>query len=360
MVYKCLMCGSRFIIDKYNVPLNSYSYRIDETVCQKCIDSITSGRCKKDISRKAFKLKMAYRERNRLLNINGLKDEECFARIETKEKDAVNKSNNPSFTFKRNNENASTSESRLLFDTNDIIEEFDSSCTTELFNPNDDSENRNPNVPVEDDMDDGDNIEHDLADGVDENFLNSFHEEKNESVVYNHQMEEKRDYLRKKLDHSKRFYFESNNQLTLNRQSFLKYSGIPTFEVGYAWKNRVDRMDKIELMAQLVNEINQIKSCCLQLYYRESSCLVSTKRREKLIRKYIGKNFENEFKDMVEKEVKEFIWFLDVYKKRFLEVKNRLIKLLGIDEDFIKSIKSYEDVYDYFIYRLDVKDINKM
>jgi hypothetical protein len=119
-------------------------------------------------------------------------------------------------------------------------------------------------------------------------------------------------------------------------------------------------MDKIELMAQLVNEINQIKSCCLQLYYRESSCLVSTKRRERLIRKYIGKNFENEFKDMVEKEVKEFIWLLDVYKKRFLDVKNRLIKLLGIDEDFIKSIKSYEDVYDYFIYRLDVKDINKM
>lgn len=228
---------------------------------------------------------------------------------------------------------------------------FDSSGPTEIYNPNENDENHDPNVPMDDNDDDNDNVP--LVEGVDEDFLNGFLDEGKDSVVYNNKMEEKRNYLRKKLDFNKRFYFDANDQLLLNHRSFLKYSQISTFEVGYAWKNRVDRMDKVELLSQLVNEINQIKACCLQLYYRESAVSVSKRRRHHLVEKYIGSGHEKDFNESVEREVKEFVWFLKVYKKRYLDIKDRVVKILGLDEDLIKSIKTYDDVYDYFIYRLD-------
>lgn len=238
------------------------------------------------------------------------------------------------------------------------FENLDSPNSPLLFDDNENVETNRPSSTVENNMDD-DDLDDTIADGVDENFLSSINDEKKESVIYNHQMEEKRDYLRGKLNRSKKFYFEYNDQLNLNRQSFLRYSGIPTFDVGYAWKNRVDRMDKVELMTQLVNELNQIKNCCLQLYYRESSVSVNKTKRLKLVEKYIGKTHEKEFKTAIEKEVKEYVWFLNVYKKRYLDVKKRLIRILGVDEEFIKSIKNYDDVYDYFIYHLDIKEIVK-
>lgn len=232
---------------------------------------------------------------------------------------------------------------------------FDSTGPTKVYDPNENSENINPNVPMDDNDDDVDN-DH-LVEGVDEEFLTGFLDENKGSVVYNNKMEEKRNYLRKKLDYNKRFYFDANDQLLLNHRSFLKYSQISTFEVGYAWKNRVDRMDKVELLSQLVNEINQIKACCLQLYYRESAVSVSKRRRHHLVEKYIGSGHEKDFNESVEREVKEFVWFLKVYKKRYLDIKDRVVKILGLDEDLIKSIKTYEDVYDYFIYRLDSSNL---
>lgn len=232
---------------------------------------------------------------------------------------------------------------------------FDSSGPTRIYNPNENDENCDPNVPMDDNDDDVDN-DH-LVEGVDEEFLNGFLDESKGSVVYNNKMEEKRNYLRKKLDYNKRFYFDANDQLLLNHRSFLKYSQISTFEVGYAWKNRVDRMDKVELLSQLVNEINQIKACCLQLYYRESAVSVSKRRRHHLVEKYIGSGHEKDFNESVEREVKEFVWFLKVYKKRYLDIKDRVVRILGLDEDLIKSIKTYEDVYDYFIYRLDSNNL---
>lgn len=233
---------------------------------------------------------------------------------------------------------------------------FDSTGPTRVYDPKENIENNDPNVPVDENVNDDDNYPNDLVEGVDEEFLNGFLDEKKESVVYNHEMENKRNFIRRKLDFCKKFYFDANDQLLLNHRSFLRYSGITTFDVGYAWKNKVDKMDKIELLCQLVNEVNQIKACCLQLYYRESAVSVSKGRREKLVKKYIGTGHEKDFNESVEREVKEFVWFLKIYKKRYLDVKDRVIKVLGLDEEFLKSIKTFEDVYDYFIYHLDAKN----
>ena len=232
---------------------------------------------------------------------------------------------------------------------------FDSTGPTRIYYPDENSENVNPN----DNDDDNDNgVDSHLADDVDEQFLNEFLDEAKDSAVYNQKMEEKRSFIKTKLDYGRRFYFESNDQLLLNHNSFLRYSGISNFDVGYAWKNKVDRMDKFQLLCQLVNEMNQIKACCLQLYYRESAISVCPSRRIKLIQKYIGKSHENEFKTKTEREVKEFVWFLKIYKRRYLNVQERVKNVLGLDVEFIKSIKTYDDVYDYFIYNCNLKEFN--
>lgn len=238
---------------------------------------------------------------------------------------------------------------------------FDANGTTRVYDPNENVENTDPNVPVENGVDDDvndDGVDSHLADGVDEQFLTEFLDEAKDSAVYNQKMEEKRSFIKTKLDYGRRFYFESNDQLLLNHNSFLRYSGISNFDVGYAWKNKVDRMDKFQLLCQLVNEMNQIKACCLQLYYRESAISVCPSRRIKLIQKYIGKSHENEFKTKTEREVKEFVWFLKIYKRRYLNVQERVKNVLGLDVEFIKSIKTYDDVYDYFIYNCNLKEFN--
>lgn len=244
-----------------------------------------------------------------------------------------------------------------------IFDEIVSSGSTVIYDSNENNENRNPNVnfntpseTVVDDENNDDGVDSHLADDVDEQFLNDFLDEEKGSII--RKMEEKRSFIKTKLDYSRRFYFESNDQLLLNHNSFLRYSGISNFDVGYAWKNKVDRMDKFQLLCQLVNEMNQIKACCLQLYYRESAISVCPSRRIKLIQKYIGKSHENEFKTKTEREVKEFVWFLKIYKRRYLNVQERVKNVLGLDVEFIKSIKTYDDVYDYFIFNCNIKEIN--
>lgn len=258
-------------------------------------------------------------------------------------------------TFGGNDDCFIRNESSYVIESQCSDKMFDSTGPTRVYDPNENIENTDPNVPNENNNDD-DDYPNDLVEGVDEEFLNGFLDEKKESVVYNHEMENKRNFIRRKLDFCKKFYFDANDQLLLNHRSFLRYSGITTFDVGYAWKNKVDKMDKIELLCQLVNEVNQIKACCLQLYYRESAVSVSKGRREKLVKKYIGIGHEKDFNESVEREVKEFVWFLKTYKKRYLDVKDRVMKVLGLDEEFLKSIKTFEDVYDYFIYHLDTKN----
>lgn len=252
-------------------------------------------------------------------------------------------------------------------ETEPLVDEIVSSGSTIVFTGNNENnENRDPNTPfntpsenvVDDENDDDNGVDSHLADGVDEQFLTEFLDEAKDSAVYNQKMEEKRSFIKTKLDYGRRFYFESNDQLLLNHNSFLRYSGISNFDVGYAWKNKVDRMDKFQLLCQLVNEMNQIKACCLQLYYRESAISVCPSRRIKLIQKYIGKSHENEFKTKTEREVKEFVWFLKIYKRRYLNVQERVKNTLGLDVEFIKSIKTYDDVYDYFIYNCNLKEFN--
>ena len=373
MVYKCLKCRKRFQIDKYHLKFNSYNNcNMVYTLCENCVDNRNSKRFfdnyyrdQKEFERNPRKF-ILKEEKIRKELIMGFICKFCGNSTGNNWKCA-----NGKCPLMPKNEKASTSAPVFInhhdpgevpTQTSDDIEEFDSSGTTVLFNGvNENVENVNPNIPDENGVDgdiNDDGVDSHLADGVDEQFLTEFLDEAKDSAVYNQKMEEKRSFIKTKLDYGRRFYFESNDQLLLNHNSFLRYSGISNFDVGYAWKNKVDRMDKFQLLCQLVNEMNQIKACCLQLYYRESAISVCPSRRIKLIQKYIGKSHENEFKTKTEREVKEFVWFLKIYKRRYLNVQERVKNVLGLDVEFIKSIKTYDDVYDYFIYNCNLKEFN--
>ena len=169
-------------------------------------------------------------------------------------------------------------------------------------------------------------------------------------------LEKKRKMLKERIESSKKFYRENfGYQILLNHESYVRFSKIENFKYGYKYKNKVDNMSKIELLCQLVNERIQVKYVCRRLYFRESAVRLEEGQKNLLLRKYIGKSTSviTGFKSQLEQEIKELVWCLGVYRERFLYIKSLLCLKLGLEEEAIKSIKDYDDVYEYFIIHLD-------
>ena len=75
----------------------------------------------------------------------------------------------------------------------------------------------------------------------------------------------------------KRFYLENfNYQISLNHESYTRFSGISNFDVGFKYKNLVEKMDKLELLVQVVNERHKLRSVCKTVYFREASLKLDT------------------------------------------------------------------------------------
>jgi len=133
-----------------------------------------------------------------------------------------------------------------------------------------------------------------------------------------------------KIQKCKRFYLENfNNQINLNHESFVRFSGILNFDVGYKYKNLVEKMDKVELLVQLVNERHKLRSVCKTVYFREASLKLDTATNRDLLSKYLGLGVK-ENKAMVKQELKEYSWFLKVYRNRLLFVCNELQSRFGL------------------------------
>lgn len=165
-------------------------------------------------------------------------------------------------------------------------------------------------------------------------------------------LEFKRNTLRNRIAGCKYFYTNNkfDNHINLNNQSYKRFGSIKDFGIGYKYQNLIDKMDKIELMCQLVAEREKIQEICQSLYYREASLHLTENENNKLLLKYIGgKNKSIIFRTQCEEEVKEYLWFLKVYRNRLVYIRTNLLNKDKIDIEVLKSIKSYDDVYDYFI-----------
>lgn len=160
--------------------------------------------------------------------------------------------------------------------------------------------------------------------------------------------EEKVD-VRQKIQNAKRFYLDHfNYQINLNHDSYVRLSGITDFNVGYKYKNLVEKMDKVETLTQLVNERYKLRTVCKTMYYREASLKLDTGVNKDLLTKYLGLGL-NDIKSVVKQELKENSWFLKVYRDRLLFISERLKSNFNLTSDEIKSVRDYDDILKFVL-----------
>lgn len=159
---------------------------------------------------------------------------------------------------------------------------------------------------------------------------------------------EKEALIKEKINSAKKFYSVYDYQINLNHESFVKFSKIENFVIGFRYKNKIDKLNNVELMCQIINEKLKIKYVCKRVYFYETSLKLDDSKNNLLIGKYLGKRMIKGFKEELVLELKEYFWFLKIYHNRFNYVKECLEKRLNFSLGDLKSIKTYDDVYEYF------------
>lgn len=156
------------------------------------------------------------------------------------------------------------------------------------------------------------------------------------------------DEIKQRITQAKRFYYVNFDcGCDLRHESFVKYSKFPNFDIGYKYKNLVEKMDKLELLVQLVNERYKLRSTCKTMYYREASLRLDKATNVDLLSKYVGISFHDN-KVLLKQELEEGKWFLKIYKNRLQYVAKRLETEFGLTEEEIKSVRDYDDVLVFF------------
>ena len=154
--------------------------------------------------------------------------------------------------------------------------------------------------------------------------------------------------VKQRITQAKRFYYlHFDCGCDLRHESFVKYSKFPNFDIGYKYKNLVEKMDKLELLVQLVNERYKLRSTCKTMYYREASLRLDKATNVDLLSKYVGISLHDN-KILLKQELEEGKWFLKVYKNRLQYVTKRLETVYGLTEEEIKSVRDYDDILVFF------------
>lgn len=168
-------------------------------------------------------------------------------------------------------------------------------------------------------------------------------------------IEEKRRVLKETIETSKRFYRENYSyQVLLSHESYVRYGKIKDFK-DYKYKSLVEKMGKIQLLTQLVNERNQIQTTCQKIYYREGVMILDENNNKRLMNQYIGgERAITLFQKTCKQEIQELKWSLSIYRQRFLYIRSLLVRQLGIADEALKLVKTFDDVYDYFLIHMDI------
>lgn len=168
---------------------------------------------------------------------------------------------------------------------------------------------------------------------------------------YSEEPSSKEKELKDKIESAKWFYLKNQqyDYISLKKGVFDKFKGDKAF-LGIQFTKMFDTEDDmIVLLTQYVNEKKEMKRLGKMLFYRElylSTC--KNKSVNQLFRKYIGETeqlFIFDCKNLVD----YYRWSFLVHKNRFVYIKNRINSLLVDSDDLnLKSIKNYDDVFNYF------------
>lgn len=150
-----------------------------------------------------------------------------------------------------------------------------------------------------------------------------------------------------RIQQAKRFYYlHFDYQINLSNEAYVRFKSMPNFNIGYKYKNLVDKMEKVELLTQVVNERMRLRIACRTMYFREASLRLDDKTNIKLLSKYLGVGLK-ENRVLIKKDVEEFEWFIKIYRNRLNYVSELLQDKYGLTKDQIKNIRNYEDVINY-------------
>lgn len=153
--------------------------------------------------------------------------------------------------------------------------------------------------------------------------------------------------IQNRIQRAKRFYFlHFDYQINLNHDSFVQFRPMISFKIGYKYKNLVDKMEKVELLTQIVNERVKLRGCCKTMYFREGVLKLDKHQNTMLLSKYLGITIRKA-NDLIKKEVQECEWFIKIYRNRLNYVSGLLQEKYSFTIDEIRNIRNYEDVINY-------------
>lgn len=168
---------------------------------------------------------------------------------------------------------------------------------------------------------------------------------------YSEEQSSKDKEIQDKIDSAKWFYLKNQqyDYISLKKGVYDKYKSDVKF-LGIQFTKMFDTEDDmIILLTQYVNEKREMKRLGKMLFYRElylSTC--KNKSVNQLFKKYIGETeqlFIFDCKNLVD----NYRWCFLVHKNRLVYIKNRINSLVVDSDDLnLKSIKSYDDVFNYF------------
>lgn len=153
--------------------------------------------------------------------------------------------------------------------------------------------------------------------------------------------------VERRIQEAKKFYFlHFDYQISLNHESYVRFHSIPNFNVGYKYSNLIEKMEKIELLTQVVNERMKLRAACRTMYFRETSLRLDDKTNVRLLSKYLGVSLK-ENRLLIKKDVEEFEWFIKIYRNRLNFVCDILRVKFGLTNDELIHVRNYEDVINY-------------
>ena len=163
-------------------------------------------------------------------------------------------------------------------------------------------------------------------------------------------LEKLKENVKNQIEESSQFYKKNwNSQILLKEDSYLKFSKIKNFGVGYRYENLINQMNLIQLLTQYVNESHQIRYTCRKIYFLETA--IKNKHSD-LMLKYISNSQKTIRKFNLELELKkkQWVWILSIYRQRFIFVKEKLKEkkeLNGLYEIW-RNIHDYDILYRFY------------
>lgn len=170
-------------------------------------------------------------------------------------------------------------------------------------------------------------------------------------LYFDNKGKEKEEELNKNINKYRCFYLVNDKCWTIslkNKDLYKRYKDDGQF-IGNKFTEVLQEDDEMALMVQVVNERFELKSIGKYLFYREVYLhTFKNSSIKKLFKTYVGEG-EEQFLFDERENVRFYRWKFNVHKNRLVYVVGLLKTKFNVNNECIKTIKSYDDVLKYYL-----------